>query len=1104
MAEQNSVFLDRLKATELWKELKEKSQNQPDDEEYIAGMKKVCKFAADRSVTIRDTFPLYTRHDEQHIFNVIKLMENLLSEKLKDLNRDEAAMLILAACCHDIGMSCSQEKEELLKSEQMKKYLNTHASEYLKAYASGGNEPVITDDIFRNFLRSIHHERIGKLLNPIWESALDNLYNNLIWVCQSHGKSCSKIEATIPESESEADLRLCAVLLRLADILDFDTTRAPQAIYDYCGLEQAESPEAKKSKEEWDKHIASKGFHFESVKKRDVPYELPYRAVCHSMQTEQAVNRYLDWVDRELTDCSTTLRKDETDWKNLVLPDKVKRSIRSKGYMSGQYLFTLDQSQVLNLLGGEELYSDPAAFVRELLQNAIDAVRTREAFDREAKRNGWKPQINIRTWTDKDGDWFRIEDNGTGMTKEIIENHLLKVGSSYYNSDEFKKEKRLNCVDDYTPISRFGIGILSCFMGDKEHSRVEISTKRYGENYPPALRLRMDGLNGYYAMYSSEKDDNHPGEMPGCSDDEKQEYRNEPGTVVAVRTNLYRTGKYHGFKEIVDKWLVFPPVPVHYDGSDGTCDYPTQEDFMKTVHEFAYSDDLTKDGVMEIPLSESQLKKIQEAFPGIIISDSTKVVLKCADLERYSQTKNFAGVLVALRIEPEIQNFFASIGGQQIEINVSAKVKLDYSESKIELYLSTKLTDRDRKKYRDLSNKIMILRTHLRKNWHHILPNPSTRIKLLNLWISGDFETIRFDFDMTEEERSKICDELSELKKKNSISKKDFETWKKFNLFERQSLKVSKSLKEDKTWYNTFFRTIQNLNCSVAAAHDGIFCGDADFFCKNNNNYGSSVVLQFRDGYRPEMNLERNKIQGLSLEPLFICELIRKQLKREGFFINYDHILGETYRFSQSNTLLSMLDVHTHWKQHLTITTVECSFPLTELEKILQDKKRLRLSASESTFQSEYFYTKFLMAYLQVNYVLYLNDDLSEIILQEGKPNCQDDGWKLFPPGFFIPVENGNESYFTQAYSWNRCSCNANHPLAKFLLSNAKDIKSQSPGCFNRIVSAIANLDVYEDDGNNLISVLNDQLQILKSIPGNPLGVTDDLLLKESDLIGSN
>lgn len=1025
MAEQN-VFLSQLKERDLWKVLEEKSKNYSNKDEYMSGMKKVCEFAADRSVTIRDTFPMYTRHDEQHILNVIKLMENLLGDKLEELNRDEAAMLILAACCHDIGMSCSnQEKEDLLKSERFKQYWESQ-NEYLKYRERKDNDTKIPDMIFRRFLRSIHHERIKELIPPAnkeWWAVLGaKMRNDLIAVCMSHGKSCNEIETEIPvpKHDEQADLRMCAVLLRLADILDFDTSRAPLTVYEYCGFNDADdtdnNDEKDISKKHWENHMASRGFRFEKAAKRGTYYELYYTAESETMQIHQSVNSYLDWVDQELTDCRQLLKKFAGKWNNLVLPWKVDREITPIGYLPGEYRFTLDQSQVLNLLGGEELYSDPAAFVRELLQNAIDAVRTREAFDHEAKRRGWKPQINIRTWTDKDGDWFRIEDNGTGMTEEIIKNHLLKVGSSYYNSDEFKKKKHYNDADDYTPISRFGIGILSCFMGDKEHSCVEISTKWYRQEnkstITPSLRLRMDGLSGYYAMYTNEKDDNHPGEMPGCSDNEKQEYRTEPGTVVAVRTNLYRTGKYHGFKEIVDKWLVFPPVPVHYDGPDGVCNYPTQEEFMDSVRNFAHSDDLTKDGVMKFPLSQLQLDEIRKTFPGIKISDSTEVVLKCVDLGRYSQTPDFTGAMLVFKIEPEIEDFlFASDeeGPSFLDERMSVNYKVTLNESTLKLDLSI-----------------------------HDYWEPENYLKNLT-------ETIPIVLQ-----------------------------------------------KEKMLWHERFRQIIQNTSNDSISVHNGIFCGRADFI--NNEWHQQDTILLLRDGYRPEMNLARNNIEHLSLEPLFICEVVRQQLSYEGFYIGHDFILDRTYRLSPSEAFLSVLENYTHWMEQLTVyTEKKHKLPLTKLEKTLKDKKSLKLSASKLNFLRENLDTKFVMAYLQDHYALYLNKDLSNIIIQEGD-NHLDNGWKLFPPCFFIPVKDENCTYFTRAYKHERCCCNAGHPLSKFLLSKAKDIKSKSPGCFDRIVSAIA-----EED--ELISVLNDQLNILKNIPDNPLGVMDDLMLEESDLI---
>ena len=181
--------------------------------------------------------------------------------------------------------------------------------------------------------------------------------------------------------------------------------------------------------------------------------------------------------------------------------------------------------------------------------------------------------------------WFRIEDNGIGMTQEVIMDHFLKIGSSYYASDAFTKSKlQCNADADYMPISRFGIGILSCFMGDDQTNQVEVSTKHFTEGQVcyPALRLSMYGINGYF--YLSDKDKRHmPGPMKGVTPKEKAPYLTQAGTVTAVRTNLYQTGKYRGFKEIVDKYVIYPPVAVHYDGEEGSCDYLTEEDFSDAV-----------------------------------------------------------------------------------------------------------------------------------------------------------------------------------------------------------------------------------------------------------------------------------------------------------------------------------------------------------------------------------------------------------------------------------------------------------------------------------------------------------------------------------------
>lgn len=81
-----------------------------------------------------------------------------------------------------------------------------------------------------------------------------------------------------------------------------------------------------------------------------------------------------------------------------------------------------------------------------------------------------------------------VEDNGIGMDMSSIKNYVTKIGSSYYKSKEFQSE-----LIDYTPISNFGIGILSCFMVSNS---INIDSLRYSTNLaarePINITLNLD------------------------------------------------------------------------------------------------------------------------------------------------------------------------------------------------------------------------------------------------------------------------------------------------------------------------------------------------------------------------------------------------------------------------------------------------------------------------------------------------------------------------------------------------------------------------------------------------------------------------------------
>ena len=115
---------------------------------------------------------------------------------------------------------------------------------------------------------------------------------------------------------------------------------------------------------------------------------------------------------------------------------------------------TPDISSVGDALEGlVHQFSDPWAFLRELIQNAIDAGSA---------------QIDVRIEHDAGRGMMLIEvvDSGEGMSREIIDTKLTRLFSS-------AKE------GDYTKIGRFGIGFVSVFAIDPEI--VCVDTGRAGE-----------------------------------------------------------------------------------------------------------------------------------------------------------------------------------------------------------------------------------------------------------------------------------------------------------------------------------------------------------------------------------------------------------------------------------------------------------------------------------------------------------------------------------------------------------------------------------------------------------------------------------------------
>ena len=157
--------------------------------------------------------------------------------------------------------------------------------------------------------------------------------------------------------------------------------------------------------------------------------------------------------------------------------------------MSDKMSFQADVSKMLNIVVNS-LYSEKQIFLRELISNASDACDKLKYLALTnpgiAKESG---QMKIKITPDAASNTLTISDNGIGMNKEDLINHLGTIAKS--GTAEFVKNVAEN-GSAVELIGQFGVGFYAAFMvADK----VEITTRKAGED--EAWKWTSNGVDGF-------------------------------------------------------------------------------------------------------------------------------------------------------------------------------------------------------------------------------------------------------------------------------------------------------------------------------------------------------------------------------------------------------------------------------------------------------------------------------------------------------------------------------------------------------------------------------------------------------------------------------
>ncbi len=551
-----------VKETLLFKFVEEKSP------EYYDELIKLRTHAEHWLANINTTFPHYPSHGIDHSDQIIKNISLILFKNAdiskpvaSKFNEVEASILIAAAYTHDIGMVVSDdEKLSITKTEEWKSYLqNTPEAkdtwEKIEGILSDADSASDIADkseklflagvsqrhLFSEFFRRKHVQRSGVLLrfNPTVFGAdflKDRQFRDAVAkVGEAHGVGYTDLENThkYPEATvikgKPVNLRFLAIMMRFGDLLDMRVERSSTTYRNLSLMPKSSIPH-------WDQY---ENFRDENINHE----EISLTAYCPSQESYRTLRQWCCWIEEESKKSNESMRRSKrhADWVAPIVkvaPAEgeaqkedtiiIKPSLDAN-FEPHDWKFYFNKSQIIQRLTTDIYKGDELVFLRELIQNALDASRARlvarlNEDDEEIpefltdvdeyERNKFPIKISIEEHEDKDNghqyQWITIEDKGIGMDAHIIQNYFLQIGQSFYTTNEFKDEYH------FSPTSRFGVGFLSVF-GISNH--IEITTyKGYQKGQP--IKLTLNSPNDFLLT-------------------EKQEEKMGSGTKIAIRLRNY-------------------------------------------------------------------------------------------------------------------------------------------------------------------------------------------------------------------------------------------------------------------------------------------------------------------------------------------------------------------------------------------------------------------------------------------------------------------------------------------------------------------------------------------------------------------------------------
>lgn len=522
-----------------------------EDNIYFMGPTLRRNWFADKHEYIKKTSTIvldyqhYSKHDQSHSISILNSVELLLGkERIKLLGVGDLLLLLEVAYSHDIGMTTNDDElrdlwtQESNDANEFKKLFQEmlesnvpdtrECAEYLKEIndlllnkkkAKGTDSDVVFEDdwpihlrkvitiVMSEYIRKKHGQRSQKILygyakdKEEEEEITARLYRVAGDIATIHTQTFNDIFKKLEKEEYVFESayihpRFIATLLRIGDLLDMDNDRFDPYILQHFGKLPPVSELHLK------KHRALTHFNI-------TPYQINATVESNDIRVCTLASDWFKWLKKETNNLIKS-------W-NMIVPDGLGgcnlSSCKLRIYYNGTRFrlnssntYEIDKKYAHRLLIGNNIYGSKLDFLREYIQNALDASKL--GFYEEMKAgdmdyficNANKPnadicmpfmfkeeafkkftiKINMRMKYNKNAEEVLelcIKDRGVGIAKEELQS-LTTIGSGWSC-----RKRYFNIFEEILPWLKttggFGIGIQTAFMVSDE---VEYVTKSKTEN----------------------------------------------------------------------------------------------------------------------------------------------------------------------------------------------------------------------------------------------------------------------------------------------------------------------------------------------------------------------------------------------------------------------------------------------------------------------------------------------------------------------------------------------------------------------------------------------------------------------------------------------